>query len=86
MLTACNGSASRIEETAPPPVIETVHETVEVCPAALSSPVQARPAPPPGAVIEYNGPGAGWLGAVIAWGEAGWRIVSDARDDCPESR
>jgi hypothetical protein len=57
---------------------------VRQCPAALASPVQARPAPGADAVVEYNAAGGRWLAEVIAWGAAGWATLNDARADCPE--
>ncbi len=85
MLSACLGSARTDAPVHPDPIIETVHEVETVCPADLSVPVQPRPTPGGDAVIEYNGPGAAFIAALVAWGGAGWQVVTDAQAECPPS-
>lgn len=87
MLSACGGSAARIDPApvAPDPVVEIRREMVIACPAELLNVPAARPQPEPGAVVEYNAAGGDWLARLIGWGEAAVQTVVDARAQCPET-
>jgi hypothetical protein len=60
-----------------------VREAVVVCPAEVTAPIAAAPAPEADAVVETNPAGRRWLAATIAWGEGLAARLTDARGQCP---
>lgn len=84
-LTACGGSAARIDPApiAPDPIVEVRREIVVTCPAELLTEQPARPQPDADAVVDFNRPGGDWLGQLIAWAEHLAETLTDARAACP---
>lgn len=84
MLSACATSEVPVPAEGPAanPVIETRREVIRTCPPALSQPVQTTPEPEADAVVTYNPSGGRWIARLVAWGRAGWDVVTDARAEC----
>jgi len=84
MLSACATSDVMVPADGPAanPVIETRREVIRTCPPALSQPVQAAPEPEADAVVTYNSAGGRWMARLIAGGQAGWDVVTDAKAEC----
>lgn len=62
-----------------------VTRTIEVrtCPAEITTPHQARPAVPQGAVIEGNEAGLNWLSSTLAYLGLIEDRLADAAKECP---
>lgn len=67
-------------------MVETREVVRTVCPPELDAPPAERPAPEPGAVVQYNPAGGRFLAALTAWAEGLARRLSDGRAECDPAR